>query len=135
MHQRQNRPYSGSSSSTEELSLLRAFGHCYEYFIDSFIFSDDVFLRRSLVALLTYLSAHRDGRRAAGGVGVAVVRYCLCHAEDEDDLGVMFEFLRDVELSQPEVANQAVEQCLSAKEEDEKNLLRNIGKVSWKVWL
>ncbi len=115
--------------AAEELSLLRAFGRCYEYFIDNFIFSDDVFLRRTIVTLLTYLSAHQGVGQQAGRVGISVVKYCLHNAEDEDDLGAMFEFLRDVELAQPEIANVATAQCLASKETDVKNLLRNIGKV------
>ena len=62
-------------------------------------------------------------------MAINVVKYCLRHAEDEDDLGAMFEFVRDVELSQPEIINAATDQCLRKKERDARNLLRNIGKV------
>ncbi len=129
VYQRQSAKRGHHYVSTETMPLLTAFGRCYEYFVDSFIFSDDVYLRRCLVTLLIYLAHYQDSGQRAGAVAIGVVRYCLQHAEDEDDLGAMFEFIRDVELAQPEVVNAAVARCLASKEAVVTNLLRNIGKV------
>ncbi len=121
-----------SPSVDDTPPLLKSFGRSYEYFVDNFIFSDDVFLRRSLVTLLGYLAVVQQRGNSAGGsgVGTTVLKYCLKNAEDEDDLGAVFEFVRDVELAQPDLVLSATVESLKHTEGDNTtNLLRNLGKV------
>ena len=79
--------------------------------------------------MLSYLSLHRS----AGGrsLAVKVVKYCLLHAEAEEELGVMFEFIKDTELWVTGIVAAAVTQSIRANVTVARQavLLDNLGTV------
>ena len=79
--------------------------------------------------MLSYLSLHRS----AGGrsLAVKVIKYCLLHAEAEEELGVMFEFIKDTELWVTGIVAAAVTQSIRANVTVARQavLLDNLGTV------
>ena len=79
--------------------------------------------------MLSYLSLHRS----AGGrsLAVKVIKYCLLHAEAEEELGIMFEFVKDTELWVSGIVAAAVTQSIRANVSlaRQANLLDNLGTV------
>ena len=72
--------------------------------------------------MLSYLSLHRSSAGGGGGGGcgrslaVRVIKYCLLQAEAEEELGVMFEFVKDTELWVSGIVTAAVTQGLNSNE-------------------
>ena len=79
--------------------------------------------------MLSYLSLHRS----AGGrsLAVKVIKHCLLHAEAEEELGVMFEFIKDTELWVTGIVAAAVTQSVRANVTVARQavLLDNLGTV------
>ncbi len=114
----QTSPGGKSGASNEDPSfasspLLESLGTHAEYFMENYLLVKDSYHRRCTVSMLAYLSLHP----AIGGrpVAVKVVKHCLLNADTEEELGLMFEFIKDTELWVPGVVPAAVASCLRAK--------------------
>jgi integrator complex subunit 5 len=117
-----------ASADCVGMPLITSLAANADYFMENYFLVKDSYHRRCAISLLSYLSLHR----AAGGgraVAIRVIKHCLLNAETEEELGIMFEFVKDTELWVPGVVATAVSQTLRAKISPAKqaNLLDNLG--------
>ena len=97
----------GIFASDHDVPLFRRLD--IEFLLKSYFLTSDLFQRRCIISLLSFLSLSR-GRNTA----VKIVTFALQNAESEEELAVMFEFIKEIELWIPNFVEIAVSQCMKA---------------------